>query len=94
MRRPPFRRRHGVRELTVLHGSYSGKHLFVIHGCIELARRNYSPASGTVPRFTAGDRHRLVLTKENVNGIDIVRLGSLDPDGEPLYYCRWVESVK
>jgi hypothetical protein len=76
-------------DVVVLSGSLESEEVVVIHGCPEIPRPEYAEGSGDLKAFRIGDRHRMVLTRRNVYGVDR-QLISIDGPPIPRFYCKAV----
>ena len=76
-------------DLQVLDGSYFKKTIYVVQGCPELKRSEYSKNGGDLESFRVGDYHLLYLTKQNIYRIE----GFINDTrkGFPLYFCQRVD---
>jgi hypothetical protein len=79
-------------DLQVLSGSYPSDTIYVVHGCPEMPRNEYSAESGTLTSFETGDYHLLFLTTENVFKIEMINQAGLEiPPGAIMYYSFHVD---
>jgi hypothetical protein len=79
--------------LQVLSGTYTGKTIFVVHGCTEMPRSTLSKDAGTLTSFVIGDVHTLVLVPENIQRIEIFNATKIPPPFSP-YFCKRVDPLE
>jgi hypothetical protein len=73
--------------LEVISGAYTGRRIFVVHGCVEMPRSMLSQDAGTLTSFAIGDVHKLVLVPENVHGVGLFNANKI-PASFSTYFCK------
>jgi hypothetical protein len=81
-------------DLKVIKGSYKNKSIFVVHGCIELKRQQYSKDAGTLNDFVIGDYHRMAVSKYNIYKIELIEKDNVDPKNNVWFFCKTVDKFE
>jgi hypothetical protein len=73
-------------DLQILEGTYKEQRLFVVHGCPELSRPEFSASAGSLASLEIGAYHRLELLTKNFYRLELVYGEELKPAQLPLFY--------
>lgn len=73
-------------NLQILEGTYRDQRLFVVHGCPELSRPEFSASAGSLASLEIGAYHRLELLTKNFYQLELVYGEELKPVQLPLFY--------
>jgi hypothetical protein len=73
-------------DIQVIVGKYSKDKVYVVHGCPELSRSEFSASAGSLETLDIGAYHHLELLSNNFYGLELIYDDHIKPRFARLFY--------
>jgi hypothetical protein len=73
-------------NIQVVVGKYTKDKIYVVHGCPELSRPEFSASAGSLETLDIGAYHRLELLSNNFYGLELIYDDHIKPRFARLFY--------